>query len=261
MLYLLVLSGFVALCCGQEYCNSGPTTAVDSNLGTVGLSGDTQSIADDTNCPGFIGPRDLTASRADVSPGGTYSLLLTVTSCGNTFPTLAGAWIDYNKNLAFEESEVLGTFSTQKNAVTQSFTVPADVVFGDTRMRVQVQETQATTLNPCANFPYGATKDFTIAVKRSGSGGATGAMSGGTIFILIVLIGAVVYIAVGCAYNKFAKNTAGAKDTCPQGDFWFNLPANFIEGFRFTRRKICGGGGDYNKLGGGGGGAVDSNDL
>jgi len=83
-------------------------------------------------------------------------------------------------------------------------------------------------------------------------------MSGGVVFIIIVLVGAVFYVIVGCAYNKFAKGTAGAKETCPQGDFWFNLPANFIEGFRFTKRKICGGG-DYDKLGGGP--AIDQNDL
>jgi len=83
-------------------------------------------------------------------------------------------------------------------------------------------------------------------------------MSGGVIFILILLIGSVVYAAVGCAYNKFAKGTSGLKETCPQGDFWFNLPSNFIEGFRFTKRKICGGG-DYDKLGGGP--AIDQNDL
>jgi len=260
MLYLLVLASFVALCCAQSYCPCGPSTAVDSNLGLVSLNGDSQSISDDSNCPGTVGPKDLTALKADLSPGGSYSLTYTVTTCGNVFPTVAGAWIDYNKNLAFDENEVLGAFSTAKNAVIQPFTVPTtDIQFGDTRMRVQVQEIQSPTLNPCANFPYGATKEFTIVIKKQGAGGS-GAMSGGTIFILIVLIGSVVYVAVGCAFNKFARNTSGAKDTCPQGDFWFNLPANFIEGFRFTRRKICGGGGDYNKLGGGGG-AVDSNDL
>jgi hypothetical protein len=217
---------------------------------------------DDTNCPGFIGPKDLTALKADLSPGASYNLIYTVTSCGNSFPTLAGAWIDYNKNFVFDDAtERLGAFSTTKNAVTQAFTVPpadgTNVLFGETRLRVQVQETQATTLNPCASFPYGATKDFTVVIKSSG-GSSGGGMSGGVVFIIIVLVGGVVYAVAGCAYNKFAKGTQGLKESCPQGDFWFNLPANFIEGFRFTKRKLCGGG-DYDKLGGGP--AIDQNDL
>jgi hypothetical protein len=244
---------------GQTYCASGPTTTVDSNLGAVALTGDSSNIADDTNCPGTIGPKDLTAQKADIAPGASYKLTFAVTSCGNSFPTLAGAWIDYNKNMLFDDAEKLGAYSTIK-AVEYTFIVPPAgdaLVYGDTRLRVQVQETQATTLNPCASFPYGATKDFSIEIKAPG-GSSSGGMSGGVVFIIILLVGAVVYTAAGCAFNKFSKGTTGLKESCPQGDFWFNLPSNFIEGFRFTKRKICGGG-DYNNLSGGP--AVDSNDL
>jgi len=262
MLYLVVLSSLVAFAFGQTtYCSCGPTTTVDSNLGEVKLDGDSQSISDVSNCPGFIGPKDLTALKADLSPGGSYKLTFFVTTCGNSFPTLSGAWIDYNKNFVFDDAEKLGAFSTQKNQVDQTFSVPAigdALVTGETRLRVQVQETQATTLSPCASFPYGATKDFTIVLKAGGSGSSSGGMSGGVVFILIVLIGGVVYAAAGCGYNKFAKGTTGPRESCPQGDFWFNLPANVIEGFRFTKRKLCGGG-DYDKLGGGP--AIDQNDL
>jgi len=262
MLYLLVLFSLVAFSLGQQtYCSSGPTTTVDSNLGAVTLNGDSSNINDESNCPGSVGPKDLTALKADLSPGGSYKLIYTVTSCGNSFPTCSGAWIDFNRNYLFDDAEKLGAFSQAKNAVEITFVVPAagpDLVYGETVMRVQVQESQATTILPCASFPYGATKDFGILIVSPGGGGKGGGMSGGTIFILIVLIGAVVYAVAGCAYNKFAKGTSGAKETCPQGDFWFNLPANFIEGFRFTRRKICGGG-DYDKLGGGP--TIDQNDL
>jgi len=260
MLFLLVLSSLVAYTFGQDYCNCGPTTTVDSNLGLVSLVGDGKSITDDSNCPGTIGPKDLTAQVADVAPGGTYKLVFTVTTCGNSFPTLAGAWIDWNQNQQFDANELLAPFTTSKNAVEQTFAVPAagpDLVYGTTRLRVQVQETQATTLNPCASFPYGATKDFSVSVTAPGSG-SSGGMGGGTIFILILIIGTAVYVMVGCGYNKFAKGTSGLKETCPQGDFWFNCPANFIEGFRFTKRKICGGG-DYDTLGGGP--KIDQNDL
>jgi hypothetical protein len=134
----------------------------------VTLNGDTSSIADDSNCPGFIGPKDLTALKADVHTNGTYKITFTVTTCGNSFPTLAAAWIDWNLNGIWEDTERLGPFTTSKNAVEQTFTVPADAKAGQSRMRVQVQETQATSIDPCAAFPYGATKDFSIQVGVGG---------------------------------------------------------------------------------------------
>jgi len=267
LVFLLVLSLF-ALALGQTYCSSGPTTTVDSNLGAVSLQGDSSNIADDTNCPGYFGPRDLTAQKADLSFGKTYTLIFTVTTCGNSFPTLAGAWIDYNSDQQFSDDEKLFAFNTSKNAVSREFVVPASgsaspaIIAGLTRMRVQVQETQATTLNPCATFPYGATKDFGIQIKSGGgSSSSSGGLSGGWIFIIIVIVASAVYTIVGCFWNKFKKGTTGAKESCPQGDFWCDLPANFLEGFRFTKRKLCGGGGDYSTLGGGGGGTIDQNDL
>jgi len=255
---------FLGLALGQNYCSSGPTTTVDSNLGATTLNGDSSNIVDDSNCPGYIGPRDLTAMKADLSIGKKYKITFAVTTCGNSFPTLTGAWIDYNNNKAFDDTEKLFAYTTAKNAIEQEFTVlegGSDVIVpGLTRLRVQVQETQATTMNPCATFPYGATKDFTIEIKSPGGGSSSGGgLSGGTVFIIIVLVGAVVYIAVGCFYNKFKKGTTGMKESCPQGDFWCDLPSNFIEGFRFTQRKLCGGGGGYDKLGGGG--TIDQNDL
>jgi len=156
---------FSPLIAAQTYCNCGPTTTVDSNLGATSLSGDTVSINEQSNCPGSIGPKDLTSLSADLS-GKNYTLVTTVTSCGNSFPTLCGAWIDFNNNLIFEEDEKLGAYTTGKNAISFNFTVPANAIGGKTRLRVQVQETQATTLNPCATFPYGATKDFTVEINK-----------------------------------------------------------------------------------------------
>jgi len=150
----------------QTYCVSGPTTTVDSNLGATALVGETTSIDDKSNCPGSQGPIDLTSQSADLVAK-SYTLLTTVTTSGNSFPTLCGAWIDWNQNLVFDSNEVLGPYTVSKNTVNWSFTPPADAVAGKTRLRVQVQETQATTLNPCGSFPYGSTKDFSVVVGKN----------------------------------------------------------------------------------------------
>jgi len=138
----------------------------------VHLQGDgATSITDTSDCPKTIGAKDLTALSADLSPGKTYTLNLQITSCGwgLFFPSLLGAWIDYNHNGVFEDFENLFFVSiTNVSNITKSFEVPLNVTFfGSTRFRLQLQETSNITINPCAMFAYGATKDFTVVLKAS----------------------------------------------------------------------------------------------
>jgi len=163
-LFLLLSIAFTVN--GQTYCTCGPSTTVDSNLGSVSLQGMTQSINDESNCPGTIGPRDLTNLVADLGVASNYILKFNVTTCGSFFPTLSGAWIDYNQNEVFETDESLFPFVTLVTGGYQekTFTVPATAKPGKTRMRVQVQETSSTNMDPCTSFPYGGTKDFSVQI-------------------------------------------------------------------------------------------------
>jgi len=146
--------------------NVGPTTIIDSNLGSVNLIGKTTSIDETSACPGTIGVIDATNMVADLVAGKTYTLNYQVISCGDAFPVLSGAWIDFNGNFQFDSNEILGSLTTLVGNIQRTFTVPntSDVSYGLTRLRVQVQETSGVTLNPCASFPYGGTKDFTISI-------------------------------------------------------------------------------------------------
>jgi len=50
----------------SQYCTSaGPSSANDSNIGSVSLTGETTSISY-TGCPGVIGVEDQTTQVADV---------------------------------------------------------------------------------------------------------------------------------------------------------------------------------------------------
>jgi len=165
MTWFFVIAFVLALARGQ-YCASGPTTTVDGNLGTVSLNGKTMRIFEPTNCPASIGPVDYTNLVADVIPGYQYTLTYEVTTCGTMFPATSGAWIDYNHNQQFDEWESVFGFVSTFGQVSVNFTVLNDtrVIYGNTRLRVQVQETSSPTINPCASFPYGGTKDFTISI-------------------------------------------------------------------------------------------------
>jgi len=154
----------------QNYCSSGPTYTSDTNLGPVKLQGDGSTIDDPLDCPRPTGVRLLTNLSADLTGGGLYKLVFSVTACGYNYGSTAGAWIDYNLNGIFETDENL-FFVTLAGSVydfSKDFLVPANVTyFGATRMRVQVQETAAGVLNPCSNFSFGGTKDFTVVIKHT----------------------------------------------------------------------------------------------
>jgi len=143
------------------------------NLGPVHLDGFTLSIDDQNNCPSAIGPRDLTGLIADVNLGSTYTLKYKITDCDpatDPWPTLSGAWIDYNQDGIFDDWEQIGLKSeTSVVDVAIDFVVPFstvdhEVLPGNTYLRVQVQETNAEYLDPCAHFAWGGTKDFTIRI-------------------------------------------------------------------------------------------------
>jgi hypothetical protein len=242
----------------QTYCSPGPTTTVDGNLGKVTFKGDSKDFTDSQDCPGYIGARDLTNLVADIHNGGTYELSYNVTTCGNVFPTVSGAWIDFNQNGTFDSTEVLFPFNRSNGWIVTRFTInpSTPILTGMTRMRVQVQETSSTNpLDPCSRFAYGGTKDFNISIRSGGGGGGSSSsssgLSGGSVFIIIVIVVAAVYVAAGCAYNRFKKGTTGMRESCPQNEFWCDLPGLMKDGFLFTKAKLTGksGGGDgYDKI-------------
>jgi len=238
-----------------QYCAPGPTTTVDGNLGTVIFQGDGKSISDTTDCPGYIGARDLTNLVAPIHNGGSYRLEYNVTTCGNVFPTVSGAWIDFDQNGTFDSTELLFPFNRSNGWISTGFTInpTTPVKNGMTRMRVQVQETSSTNpLDPCSRFAYGGTKDFNVSIGSGGgsSSSSSSGMSGGTIFLIMVIVGAVVYIVAGCIYNRARKGTTGVRESCPQNEFWCDLPGLMKDGCLFTKSKFTGkaGGDGYDKI-------------
>jgi len=70
----------------------------------------------------------------------------------------------------------------------------------------------------------------------------TAAISGGWIFIIILIVLVPIYIAAGCIYKSQVKGTHGMEN-CPNIDFWRDFPSLIKDGFRFTwnkLRSLCG---------------------
>ena len=166
---LLIITSPLAII--SQYCTSaGPSSANDSNIGSVSLIGETTSISY-TGCPGVIGVEDQTTQVADVIGGSTYSVDLVYGTCGGSYGNAAEVWIDFNGNQNFDANESIGTwFGTPTSpSVTNTFTVPSNALDGTHRIRVMQHEGGALPLDPCGAFIWGSVTDFSITISGGSS--------------------------------------------------------------------------------------------
>lgn len=88
--------------------------------------------------------------------------------CGYAVGALASMWIDLNMNGTFEDSERLITnASINTSNSSPSFTVPGSATPGEKRLRIRMrfQATGNNSSNPCNNFTYGETEDYTVFIS------------------------------------------------------------------------------------------------
>jgi hypothetical protein len=72
-----------------------------------------------------------------------------------------------------------------------------------------------------------------------GGDGGSGGLSGGTVFLIILIVVIPVYVAVGCIYKRQRMGASGM-ESCPNIDFWRDLPGLVGDGFKFTWSKLRG---------------------
>lgn len=164
------------------------TYSASSNFTTLGLTYCTASSADDTD--DYISNVTLAnlnnssssslytnyttnaALQVNLTAGSTYTISVSKgwLSGDGPYPGATSAWIDYNRNGTFEDSErILTSNTTVQTPVTASFTVPANAVTGmGLRMRVgMLYTTQSGAYigNPCGTYnTYGEFEDYNVVI-------------------------------------------------------------------------------------------------
>jgi PKD repeat protein len=108
---------------------------------------------------GYLGQTILTR-------GTTYTM--TIQSGPYTSNMHFVAWIDYNKDFDFTDAneklgEVIPIPGNLK--VTISFTVPSNVMISTTRLRVRCVW-NISNPDPCTNYQYGETEDYTVSITE-----------------------------------------------------------------------------------------------
>ena len=147
----------------QTYCAAGPSSTADSEITGVVLNGTGSSISQLSSACGSAGVQDFTATDiADLQINTSYSLDVTMGTCGGSYAGALAAWIDWNSDGDFDDAgEEIGIITgTPTTVQTWNFTVPANASLGITRMRVMQREGGSlTNTTPCATFLWGAVED------------------------------------------------------------------------------------------------------
>ncbi len=131
-----------------------------------------------TGSGGIAGPsyQDYTSQSTTLLRGDEYTLDVT---SGDYTTDILGAWIDFNGNDAFETNELVGDAITASVFETQSFvfTVPTNAALGSAVMRVRCvypDTGEPTSADPCANFTWGETEDYTVIIETNTSISSSG---------------------------------------------------------------------------------------
>lgn len=172
-LIIIALSGQLS----AQYCASNATSTADEYISNVKLEQGGNILLDNnssqvgqTACAQYT---DFTSLPAiPISAGATYTISIRQAFCGNFVYNNQGlAWIDYNRNNAFEANEAVRSTplaaSNVARDIVYTFTVPCNISVGLTRLRCVVIETTTMT-NPgsaCGTYGYGETEDYTVNLQ------------------------------------------------------------------------------------------------
>lgn len=151
------------------YCTSAALQNTDSDIGKVVfgnlLNGNATPVLNNSSANHTY--TDFTnLAPASFEQSGQYLLNVSQITSGNTFySTYVIAFIDFNQdgNFGAGESFLVGqTNSSGIYSVSQSITIPATAILGQTRLRIVMQEN--TIPVACGTYNYGETEDYLISI-------------------------------------------------------------------------------------------------
>lgn len=118
------------------------------------------------------GYKDYSNVPLQLDRGLSYPITLTPGYFNGTFAEYFKVWIDFNQNGSYQDDInelVFDSGMAQPNAVSGNFTVPANAIPGQTRMRVVMKymEQNSSEPYPCGTFTFGEVEDYCINISNN----------------------------------------------------------------------------------------------
>jgi hypothetical protein len=222
---ILVTATPTVICyCFPTYTNGKTDGDLISNITITGttLANNTGTAPVNPSYTHFTGLPNYTAT---LFPGVLYEINVTV---GTYQQQNIAVWIDYNDDFVFAPEERVGYTLTEIGSnETGTFSILLDCTApsGLHRMRVRdVWNTEAATLDPCANYGYGETEDYDITIE-----GFTGCIAPfGTAVSNINTISALLSWETGCGHVSWDVYVGPAGGGLPANPSYSNILSPFL---------------------------------
>lgn len=147
------------------YCPVSTESAVNEYISNVSLANVANTSAASTYTDYSADADKLVL----LTPAATYRLTVGITAKDVAGTEMVKAWIDFNRNGIFEDSEVIMKTGTASAVKTASFTIPADALPGRvTKMRVALRYT-VEPADACTSYEYGEVEDYAVAITNDSS--------------------------------------------------------------------------------------------
>ncbi|GAB2943264.1 hypothetical protein GCM10027048_04850 [Hymenobacter coalescens] len=171
--YIALTVPCVSYCASTGTTQNSWITSVQVSGGSLATPFVNNSVAD----PNGYG--NYTRRTVDLRMGVAYTLSV---ATGNNFTRSTNAWIDYNRNGAFETSELV-VAGTSASTWSSSFTVPnTPSAVGFTRMRVMAR-LSSNTPSPCVQNQLNAeTEDYSVNIVNPNATAGTRDLPGLEVF-------------------------------------------------------------------------------
>ena len=145
-----------------SYCSIATDSSTEEYISSVSLAGI-------TNTSGSSTYSDFSADASKLiklTPGSANTLSVTVSKKDAASAEAVKAWIDFDGDGLFEDSEVIFTPSISTNTVfTANFTVPADAATGKSvKLRIALRYNN-TAITPCTGYDYGEIEDYAVLIQ------------------------------------------------------------------------------------------------
>jgi hypothetical protein len=149
----------------NTYCISRSNAPWSEWIANVQLA-NLNNASDKTRDPNFVGYSDWTDKTITVSNGLTYPLSITpgLSFAGYQTNLFLRAWIDYNKNGIYEDTEKVLEQNSNGIKAVQNITIPSSVVLGTVRMRVSLKKDAYPTA--CETFTAGEVEDYMVVIQN-----------------------------------------------------------------------------------------------
>jgi hypothetical protein len=222
---ILVTATPTVICyCVPTYTNGKTDGDLISNITITGttLANNTGTEPVNPAYTHFTGQPNYTAT---LFPGVLYEINVTV---GTYQQQNVAVWIDYNDDFVFTAEERVGFTLTEIGSnETGTFSILLDCTApaGMHRMRVRdVWNTEAATIDPCANYGYGETEDYDIMIE--GFAGCVAPF--GTVVNNINTVSALLSWETGCGHLSWDVYVGPAGGGLPANPSYSNILSPYL---------------------------------